>query len=265
MSEEYIKQNEGISLDLGSFTTEDIINQANKGETSEETFSSSLFFEDNAEEQIKNLLKNDNNVQKDTKKENNQIITDNNLEKIEKEPNKEEQQSNKKTKKEILEQNSLSNKKDNSENKISQKNKEVNFDFVEKVIKVIDAYRKLNDEEQTVARHFIAGSDTNKEDEALVVFKALETDPVKTRTFTILKKAKSYDQVERAFFLMGLDENSLSNLKNLVGSFNDDKSLNTDDKIELSRNLVKNIDTLDSSIIRYVEATESVLAVALGE
>lgn len=131
-----------------------------------------------------------------------------------------------------------------------------------KVIRIIDAYRKLNQEVRSVASQFITGGSEIINDEATLAIKVINADPMLSVTMKALREAKDLDPVERVFFVIDLEEDVLHSLGGLVGVFVGKTFDDTLDKIKYSRVVVSEIGELDERAINYVESTESILAAA---
>lgn len=134
-----------------------------------------------------------------------------------------------------------------------------------KVIRIIDAYRKLNAEVRSVASQFITGGSEVIEDEATLVVKVINADPMLSVTMRALREAKAHEAVERVFYIISLEDDVLHNLGNLVGLFNGTTMDESQNRISYARGLVHEIDKLEPRAVNYVESTESILAAAVEE
>lgn len=134
-----------------------------------------------------------------------------------------------------------------------------------KVIRIIDAYRKLNAEVRSVASQFITGGSEVIEDEATLVVKVINADPMLSVTMRALREAKAHEAVERVFYIISLEDDVLHNLGNLVGLFNGTTMDESQNRISYARGLVHEIDKLEPRAVNYVESTESILAAAAEE
>lgn len=136
--------------------------------------------------------------------------------------------------------------------------------IVSKAIRILEVYRPLTDEVKAVASQLI----TNGEEllnEAQFVVKVLNVDPDLNNTMRAFVEAKSLDPVERAFYVIGLDQHSMHNLGALIDAFSGnttDKSLSN---IFYAKSIVHEIDKLDSRAVSFVEATEAILSAAREE
>jgi hypothetical protein len=133
-----------------------------------------------------------------------------------------------------------------------------------KVIRIIDAYRKLNAEVRSVALQFITGGTEVIEDEATLVVKVINADPMLSVTMRSLREAKALDPVERVFYVISLEDNVLHSLGGLVSVFNGTSLDETQNRISYARALVREVEQLEARAVNYVESTESILA-AVGE
>lgn len=134
-----------------------------------------------------------------------------------------------------------------------------------KVIRIIDAYRKLNAEVRSVASQFITGGSEVIEDEATLVVKVINADPMLSVTMRSLREAKALDPVERVFYVISLEDDVMHNLGGLVSLFNGTTMDESQNRITYARGLVHEIDKLEARAVNYVESTESILAAAAEE
>lgn len=131
-----------------------------------------------------------------------------------------------------------------------------------KIIRILDAYRQLTDEQKSVAIQFITQEEFDINDEGKLAVKVINVDPQLPIIMKSLKEAKELDPVERAFHIMSLDINILYSLGNLVNALSSENLPDEKDKIKYSRLLVNAIDELNNRAIEFVQATESILSAA---
>lgn len=131
-----------------------------------------------------------------------------------------------------------------------------------KVIRILDAYRKLSPEVQSVASQFITSGSEVIEDEATLVVKVINSDPMLSITMRSLREAKDLDPVERVFFVISLEDEVLHSLGGLTSVFNGTTLDPNQNRISYSRALVHEIEKLEGRAVNYVESTESILAAA---
>jgi hypothetical protein len=132
---------------------------------------------------------------------------------------------------------------------------------VTKIIKILDAYRKLNSEEKNISGQFITGGEVIAGEAAYIV-KVMNVDPNLTLSMKTLSEAKSLDSVERAFYIMALDDETLTHLGTLVSVFSKGDLPSPSERIQYARILVHQIESLDAKSMSFVNATESVLSAA---
>lgn len=135
---------------------------------------------------------------------------------------------------------------------------------IQRVIRILDSYRKLNREEREVAAQFINSGDPVP-NEASFVIAALSVDPMLRETMEALREAKGQEPVDRAFFVMDLSDNLLYHLGSLVAVFTDDEGDRHGSRSAYARNLVRGIEGLDGKAMGFVNATENVLHAARDE
>lgn len=132
---------------------------------------------------------------------------------------------------------------------------------INKVIKVLDTYRKLNNDVRNVVSQFVDNDDMS--DESTLVVKVLRADPMLSQTMAALRDSASQnDRVERVFYILRLETKLLYNLGTLVETLTEEDIENKEDKIGYSKNVEKAINDLDKKVIDYVSATQSVLSAA---
>jgi hypothetical protein len=131
-----------------------------------------------------------------------------------------------------------------------------------KVIRILDAYRKLNTEVRSVASQFITSGSEVIEDEATLVVKVINADPMLSVTMKSLREAKALDPVERVFYVISLEDDVLHSLGGLVSVFNGTALDQSQNRISYARALVREIEQLEARAVNYVESTESILAAA---
>lgn len=131
-----------------------------------------------------------------------------------------------------------------------------------KVIRILDAYRKLSSEVQSVASQFITSGSEVIEDEATLVVKVINADPMLSVTMRSLREAKAHEAVERVFYVISLDDDVLHSLGGLTSVFNGTTLDPNQNRISYARALVREIEKLEPRAVNYVESTESILAAA---
>lgn len=135
---------------------------------------------------------------------------------------------------------------------------------VSQIVRIVDAYRRLNSEEKGVVSQFITGGEVI-DDETDFIIRTVNVDKSLAVTMKALKDAKNVDPVERAFFVIELNDKTFYSLGDLVAVFTGEDINKRTTKTVYARELVKQIDMLDSKSMNFVEATESVLSASDGE
>lgn len=133
---------------------------------------------------------------------------------------------------------------------------------VARTVAILDAYRALSAEEKAVTVQFVTTGQLDSADDATVVVKVLNADPMLVTTMRSLREAYECDPVARAFYAMGLDTKTLHSLGSLVSVFSDKDYDETLTNLDYSRRVVEDIAQLGDREIGFVKATESVLAAA---
>lgn len=133
-----------------------------------------------------------------------------------------------------------------------------------RVIRVLDSWRDLSEDEQDVAINLISNTGVENENEAVVSI--LHVKPMLGRSIKALTEAKDLDAVERAFYIMRLDRSLAKNLAALVMVFDNEgsESVSSLDSIDLARVLVDKIETLSSHNMNYINATQSLINASEG-
>ena len=133
---------------------------------------------------------------------------------------------------------------------------------VTRTVAILDAYRSLSAEEKAVTVQFVTTGEMDSADDATVVVKVLNADPMLVTTMRALREAYEHDLVERAFYAMSLETKTLHSLGSLVAVFSDKDYQESQSNLDYSRQVVADIANLGDREISFVKATESVLAAA---
>lgn len=131
-----------------------------------------------------------------------------------------------------------------------------------RVIRILDVYRQLSNEEKAVALQFVTDGALSKAEDAVLVVKVLNADPMLAATMRALREAYECEAVERAFYAMALDTKTLHSLGSLVSVFSGQDYDESLPNLAYSRAVVAAIAGLGEREISFVKATESVLAAA---
>lgn len=137
-------------------------------------------------------------------------------------------------------------------------------EHVERIIRVLDATRKLNREERSVASQFITGGEESPTEAALVI-NAINVDPMLKATMESLREAKEQEAVDRAFYIMDLSDSLLYSLGSLVSVFTNSEADRHGSRSDYARALVRSIEVLDPKAMGFVTATEGILRAAASD
>lgn len=129
------------------------------------------------------------------------------------------------------------------------------------ILAAADEYRKLNSQERAVVAQLITQDAEFSDDAASIAIRAINAEELTFATMEALKKAKGEEPVDRAFYILGLDDNVRNSLGQLVTAFSG-AELQGGNTLAFSRELVREIEKLDAEAIHFVSATEAVLRAA---
>lgn len=130
-----------------------------------------------------------------------------------------------------------------------------------KIIRVLDVYRGFSADVKGVVTQFVYNdNEVDIDDEATLVVKVIGADSMLGRTMSNFRESASQkDRVERVFFILRLPEDELESLGSLTTTLTGVEFENVKDRIGFSKDVEAAIDTLDSKIVQYVQATEILL------
>lgn len=142
-----------------------------------------------------------------------------------------------------------------------------NLHLVSRIAATLDAIRDLDEEYQLSANSFISAPEQPTRDEFELVYRSLSAPEILHRTMLALIEASSVDAMERAFYLLALDDEVLISVGSLTQSFSESElpaglSMGND-KLPYARDLVKGIGRLSEENVKHIVATEAVLASAM--
>lgn len=136
------------------------------------------------------------------------------------------------------------------------------IELADVVIKLYKAIKKLTDEERMIAAQFISSEEGIADDYARFAIAAINADKMLTPTLSAITQAKEFSSVDRAFYVMGLDEDLLQSVGGLAEVLSESDIEDTiENKIGYSREVVGIVDELSEEAMSYVKATESVINV----
>jgi len=136
--------------------------------------------------------------------------------------------------------------------------------YIEQVILTSDAIRQLPDGDEKAANIFITGGNPVESHQEFVLA-ALLADKQILRTTEAVLEAKKKDSVDRAFYILGLDETTFTELGDLISHDLDSKitiSFHRDyggDRLAYARKLVDLLEELTPASVKRFEAVVAVL------
>lgn len=139
------------------------------------------------------------------------------------------------------------------------------LNLVRKAIKILEAYRPLKEDVKAVVSQLISNGEDLIDDEAKFVVKVLNVDSELDATMQAFVEAKGLEPVERAFYVIGLDDKTMYSLGSLVSAFSGESIDTSLTKILYSKAMVHDIEKLDRLVLEYVEATSTILAASREE
>ena len=150
------------------------------------------------------------------------------------------------------------------ERKLTMKTETHFINETQRIINVLDTYRGLNQTVRSMVIQFIDVE--NVDDEAKVVVRALNADPMLGKTMEALRdSASERERVERVFYILRLSNDVLRSLGNLVTALTGKNFTDNADQLTYAKELEESINGLDKQIIEYIVATQNVLKAAQGE
>lgn len=150
------------------------------------------------------------------------------------------------------------------ERKLTMKTETHFINETQRIINVLDTYRGLSQTVRSMVIQFIDVE--NVDDEAKVVVRALNADPMLGKTMEALRdSASERERVERVFYILRLSNDVLHSLGNLVTALTGKNFTDNADQLTYAKELEESINGLDKQIIEYIVATQNVLKAAQGE
>lgn len=131
--------------------------------------------------------------------------------------------------------------------------------LVGRVLRIIDEYRKLKPEEQKVVSQFL-NEGVVIEDESELVVAVLNVDPLLTKIMRALREGRELDPVDRAFYIIDLEDDVLRSLGSLMSVFGHEEISEELPHSKYAREVVNGIDSLGNDAMGLVNATEAVLS-----
>lgn len=139
-------------------------------------------------------------------------------------------------------------------------NTEEAVDYIERVILTSDAIRELSEEDGKAVNMFItAGQPVDSHQE--LVLTALQADRQIHKTADAILEAKSKTSVDRAFYILGLDEKTFMDFGKILSHDleSTESAIFEGDRLRYARKLVDVVEALPEISIKRFEAVKSVL------
>lgn len=129
------------------------------------------------------------------------------------------------------------------------------------IVGILDACRSLNSTDREIVGKFLAQDDEANLSEDELVYSVLTSSPSVRTGIRQIKEAKALVDVERAFYVIELRDTDLYNMGQLISIFSEEEPDRNASRTQYARQLVRCVDQLDATLMQYVEAIQSVLAV----
>lgn len=134
----------------------------------------------------------------------------------------------------------------------------VSIETIEEVVKILDAYRSLEDDEREFAGRFM-GLDVDTP-ESSVVSAVLNADELLFEVFPALLEAKEQDDTEMAFYVVSRRRDVLEGMSFVAAQYLDeDPADNKAEKVSYAREIVTQIKQLDERALRLIRAANSLV------
>lgn len=136
----------------------------------------------------------------------------------------------------------------------------LSIDNIYKIIAISDKFRSFDVKVQRSAVQFV-GLDSNEQDLAKIIHSVLNIGENKKMGLNDLVSLKKEDRPSRAFSLMGLQDDRLIEVSNLLQLFNHSykNSFSPQSKIEYCKSIETGIETLDGLALKYLEPVNEIL------
>lgn len=131
--------------------------------------------------------------------------------------------------------------------------------LVARILRISSKYRELGEKERTVVSQFINNGKVIEAEEDLVMA-VLNVDPALTRVMRALREGRELESVDRAFYVIELDEYTLRGVGSLMTVFGNEEISTELPHSKYAREVVAGIDKLDDTSMELVTATEAVLS-----
>lgn len=147
--------------------------------------------------------------------------------------------------------------------RIVRQTEEEQIAHAQAILGAADEYRGMNSQTRDVVAQLISQGAEYSDDPATIAIRAINADELTFKTMEALKDAKALDPVDRAFYILELEDSVRKSLGQLCVAFSD-VEISAKEMFGFSKALVGIIEDLDNDVIGFVSATESILRVAKG-
>lgn len=135
---------------------------------------------------------------------------------------------------------------------------DVSIETIEEVVKILDAYRSLEDDEREFAGRFM-GLEVDTP-ESSVVSAVLNADQLLFEVFPALLEAKEQDDTEMAFYVVSRRRDVLEGMSFVAAQYlDDDPADNKAEKVSYAREIVTQIKQFDERALRLIRAANSLV------
>lgn len=132
-------------------------------------------------------------------------------------------------------------------------------DDIATIIRVVDAFRTLSITEQKQTAAFLSNSSRECSD-AEVVQHVFNVDPMINDVMKHLTEAKKLEPVDRAFYIMDMNDQFMRTMGRLVETFYDNSLEWPENRTQYARILVQYIEDINNDSMRLISQIEKVLA-----
>lgn len=134
----------------------------------------------------------------------------------------------------------------------------VSIETIDEIVKILDAYRSLEDDEREFAGRFM-GLDVDTP-ESSVISAVLNADPLLFEVFPSLLEAKEQDDTEMAFYVVSRRRDVLEGMSFVAAQYlENDPADSKNEKVSYAREIVHQIKQLDERALRLIRAANSLV------
>lgn len=138
-------------------------------------------------------------------------------------------------------------------------------ELAKRIIATVDAYRSLTKESKDVVAQLLAPTSAEfSQDEGIIAIRAIYAESIQESTQKALIEAKNSSPVDRVFYILGLPNNVLHYLGELVQAYSGVEMPVNAGELQFAKVVVDAIEGLGDEPIIYAEAMAKVLSAAQG-